>query len=79
LGYYAACLPCLELNNSFYRLPAPEAIRSWVQATPGSFLFAVKASRLITHMKKLRHCRQPLAVFLETVGHFGDIWCMSRD
>lgn len=71
LGYYAARLPCVELNNSFYRLPTTQAIRAWVQATPGSFLFAVKASRLITHMKKLRDCRQPLAVFLGTVAHFG--------
>lgn len=71
LAYYAARFDCVELNNSFYRLPTPETIRSWVRATPEAFLFAVKASRLITHMKKLRDCEQHLAVFLETIGHFG--------
>ncbi len=72
LGHYAAQLPCVELNNSFYRLPRPEAIAEWVRATPQTFRFAVKASRLITHMKKLRDCERPLAVFLDTVERFGD-------
>ena len=44
----------VELNNSFYRLPERETFASWERRVPGDFLFAVKASRFLTHMKRLR-------------------------
>lgn len=64
LPYYAARFPTVELNNPFYRLPAPETFRSWREASPKGFVFAVKASRFITHIKRLRDCEAPLALFL---------------
>lgn len=50
----------VELNNSFYRLPAEETWRKWARSAPKGFLFAVKASRFITHVKRLKDCEQPL-------------------
>jgi uncharacterized protein YecE (DUF72 family) len=54
LGYYASFFDTVEINNSFYALPTPERFVKWSLATPKDFLFAVKASRYITHMKKLK-------------------------
>jgi uncharacterized protein YecE (DUF72 family) len=65
LPYYAARFPTVELNSPFYRLPAPGVFRAWRETTPKDFVFAVKASRFITHMKRLRDCEAPLALFLE--------------
>ncbi len=71
LSYYAKEFPCVEVNTSFYRLLREETVRSWVEQTPENFRFAVKASRLITHMKKLRNCAQALENFLQVVANFG--------
>jgi uncharacterized protein YecE (DUF72 family) len=54
LAEYYKHFDTVEINNSFYRLPKPEAFRFWRQATPGNFCFAVKGSRFISHMKKLK-------------------------
>jgi uncharacterized protein YecE (DUF72 family) len=53
-AFYARYFDTVELNNSFYRLPLPTTFDSWRDNSPKSFLFAVKASRFITHMKKLK-------------------------
>ena len=53
LAYYAEKFQTVEINNSFYQLPGEETFRQWYEQTPPGFLFAVKASRFITHMKKL--------------------------
>ena len=53
LGFYSSRLHTVEINNSFYHLPSPRTFQSWKEATPGDFVFSVKASRYITHMKKL--------------------------
>lgn len=53
LRHYAGAFDTVELNNSFYRLPSEDAFRSWRGQTPPGFIFAVKASRYITHMKRL--------------------------
>ncbi|MBA3912545.1 MAG: DUF72 domain-containing protein [Acidobacteriales bacterium] len=53
LGFYAQHFRSVEINNSFYRLPTPEAFTQWREHSPPGFVFAVKASRFITHMKKL--------------------------
>lgn len=71
LGWYAREFDCVEVNNSFYRLPQANTIASWRDATPPGFQFAVKASRLITHLKKLRQCDQALHTFLTRMTHFG--------
>src|ERR1051325_11694277 len=54
LGYYARRFDTVEVNNTFYQLPAPQTFDSWREHSPARFLFAVKGSRFITHMKKLK-------------------------
>ena len=54
LNFYTQHFDTVELNNSFYRLPTFEAFDAWRDATPANFIFAVKASRFITHNKKLK-------------------------
>ena len=71
LRYYAERFPCVEVNSSFYGLPRPEAIRSWVASVPAGFRFALKASRFITHRKRLKDCAVPLARFLDLAEAFG--------
>ncbi|GAA4838888.1 DUF72 domain-containing protein [Saccharopolyspora rosea] len=63
LEFLASKLGSAELNASFYSLQRPEHYRSWAAQTPDDFLFAVKGSRFITHMKKLRDAEVPLANF----------------
>ncbi len=53
LAHYYAHFDTVEINNSFYRLPSRETFEKWRESTPDNFLFAVKASRFLTHMKKL--------------------------
>ena len=53
LGFYAGRFDTVEVNTTFYRLPRPESVSRWVDATPDGFLFAVKASRYLTHVKRL--------------------------
>jgi uncharacterized protein YecE (DUF72 family) len=54
LAEYLRHFDTVEINNSFYRLPTEDAFRCWRESTPKNFLFAVKGSRFITHMKKLK-------------------------
>lgn len=54
LGLYAETFNAVEVNNSFYRLPERKSVEGWVSATPQDFCFSVKASRYITHTKKLK-------------------------
>lgn len=63
LAYIASRLGSLEINGSFYSLQRPESYRAWYAATPARFRFAVKGSRFITHMKKLREPKTALANF----------------
>lgn len=54
LEFYASHFTTVELNNSFYRLPSEAAFTNWYRSTPDNFTFAVKMSRFITHIKRLR-------------------------
>jgi uncharacterized protein YecE (DUF72 family) len=54
LAFYAARLPTVEINNTFYRMPRAEVLENWAGATPQSFRFSIKASRRITHMARLK-------------------------
>ena len=63
LNYLATRLNTVEVNASFYSLQRPDAFRQWVRQTPDDFVFAVKGSRYITHMKKLRAAETALANF----------------
>jgi uncharacterized protein YecE (DUF72 family) len=63
LGYIAGCLGSVEVNGTFYSLTRPTACDRWRQSVPPDFVFAIKGSRYITHMLKLRNFRAPLANF----------------
>jgi uncharacterized protein YecE (DUF72 family) len=65
LEHYASAFDTVELNATFYRLPAVAAVRKWASGTPDGFLFAVKASRYLTHMRRLREMKTGLARFWE--------------
>lgn len=71
LPYYAEHLDTVEINNSFYRLPARETFTVWARETPPDFIFAVKASRYITHLKRLKDAVEPLDRLLEHASALG--------
>ena len=71
LGFYLQHFDTVELNNSFYRLPTAEAFDAWREATPANFIFAVKASRFITHNKKLKDPEHALDNLLPRAAHLG--------
>jgi uncharacterized protein YecE (DUF72 family) len=54
LAWYAERLPTVEINNTFYRMPAASVLENWARAVPEGFRFAIKASRRITHMARLK-------------------------
>ena len=60
LPLYAAEFPTVEINRSYYRLPERSVFEGWREQSPPGFLFAVKASRFLTHMKKLKDPEEPL-------------------
>ena len=72
LSYYADHFHTVEVNNSFYQLPKKETLETWRKTVPEGFLFAVKASRYITHMKKLKETEEALSSFLGRVELLGD-------
>ncbi len=65
LQYYAKFFSTVELNVTFYRLPPPRTFDRWYEGTPPGFRFAVKGSRLVTHLKRLRDPEDALALFFE--------------
>lgn len=67
LPYYVDRFDTVELNNTFYQIPATATLSAWRDATPGRFLFTSKASRYITHMKKLKDPEQSLVRFMDAV------------
>ena len=62
LEHYAAEFSTVEVNNSFYRLPERDTFRRWREQTPASFVVAVKASRFITHLKRLKDPAEPVGL-----------------
>jgi uncharacterized protein YecE (DUF72 family) len=72
LTYYAQQFPSVEVNNTHYQLPEEQTLQGWQAAVPDTFTFAVKASRYITHMKKLKDPHEPLTNLLERVSILGD-------
>jgi uncharacterized protein YecE (DUF72 family) len=69
LAYYAGRFHTVEINNSFYQLPSERALGTWRDRVPPGFIFAVKGSRFITHLKKLQDPERSLAPFVERVAH----------
>jgi uncharacterized protein YecE (DUF72 family) len=71
LAFYARHFGTVEINNSFYRLPAPETFAAWGKKTPDDFIFAVKASRFITHIKRLKDPQDSVKLFLKHSARLG--------
>jgi uncharacterized protein YecE (DUF72 family) len=63
LRYYAERFPTVEINNTFYRMPAPSLLERWAQEVPESFAFTLKAPRRITHMKQLKEVESDVGEF----------------
>ena len=73
LEYYSRRLSSVEINNTFYRLPRAEMLEKWASQVPDDFAFVLKASRRITHMKRLKDVDDPLDYLTRTaVGALGD-------
>ena len=63
LDYYSKRFSTVELNVTFYRLPERETFSKWYLSTPKDFVFSLKGSRFITHVKKLKDCAEPVEAF----------------
>jgi uncharacterized protein YecE (DUF72 family) len=72
LKFYASRFDTTELNNPFYRTPSEKAVVAWREATPPGFLFAWKASRMITHMKRLKDVGENLDFLLAHARPLGE-------
>ena len=66
--HYAQHFDTVELNNTFYHLPKEQTMRRWHKIAPKGFLYAVKANRYITHIKKLKDASEPLERFFKKVN-----------
>jgi len=72
LRYYAERLGTVEINNTFYRMPAESVLARWSEEVPGDFTFALKAPRRITHQKRLHEAEPDVAEFLRRAATLGD-------
>lgn len=72
LEAYAEKFDTVEVNGTFYSLPKPETIENWSAKVPDDFVFSVKASRFITHMKKLKDPKEPLDKLYRVIQAFGE-------
>ena len=71
LELYARTFDTVELNVTFYRIPPSATFRSWAARVPKGFTFAVKASRYLTHVRRLREPRSPVGPFVDRVNELG--------
>jgi len=67
LAFYARHFDTVEVNATFYRLPGREVVANWVSVTPPNFLFAVKSSRYLTHVKRLRELGSGIELLYERI------------
>ncbi|HSZ83885.1 MAG TPA: DUF72 domain-containing protein, partial [Polyangia bacterium] len=72
LAYYAERLDAVEINNTFYRMPAPDMLAKWAAETPATFQFAIKSPRRITHEKKLSDVADSLTRLREAATTLGE-------
>jgi uncharacterized protein YecE (DUF72 family) len=68
LKHYCQKFNSVEVNSSFYRLPKPETFEKWASETPKDFVFSIKGNRFITHIQRLKDCKEPLERFFEAAG-----------
>lgn len=72
LEFYAGHFPTVEINSSFYRLPTEAAVTTWYNVAPANFVFAVKVSRFITHIKRLKDVAESTEKFMGRVKLLGE-------
>ena len=72
LEHYAAEFPTVEVNNAFYRLPEKHVFESWRERTPPGFVVTVKASRYLTHIKRLKDPAEPVRRLMDRAAGLGD-------
>jgi len=72
LEHYAGNFDTVEINNTFYHLPKPQTFQKWHETAPKGFLYAVKANRYITHIKKLKDTAEELKRFFDAVSLLKD-------
>jgi uncharacterized protein YecE (DUF72 family) len=72
LAAYARQLPAVEINATFYRQPTAPMLESWAEQVPESFRFVLKASRRITHIKRLQGCEEEAGYLFETARTLGE-------
>ena len=72
LRYYAGHFPTVEINNTFYRMPAEAMLAGWAKEVPENFTFTLKAPQRITHQKRLREAEEDVAEFLRRSGALGE-------
>jgi uncharacterized protein YecE (DUF72 family) len=72
LERYSELFDTVEVNNTFYRLPSHSAVKGWVEQTPPGFVIAVKASRYITHVKRLREMRRGARRYFAAIKPLSD-------
>jgi uncharacterized protein YecE (DUF72 family) len=71
LEHYVASFATVEINNAFYRLPERHTFAGWRERTPADFVLAVKMSRYLTHIRRLREPEEPVARFLDRAAGLG--------
>jgi len=71
LDHYSAQFDTVEVNNAFYRLPETATFERWRETTPPGFVFSVKASRYLTHVKRLKEPSEPVGRLMERARHLG--------
>lgn len=71
LRFYSEKLPAVEINNTFYRLPKKSMLEGWVEQVSGEFQFVLKASRRITHFKRLKETEDETSYLFDTVQALG--------
>ena len=71
LEHYAAGFATVESNNAFYNLPERRVFATWAERTPDDFVMAVKVSRYLTHVRRLRGAREPVARFVDRAAGLG--------
>ena len=72
LREYSRHFATVEVDNTFYRIPRPEVVDKWRDATPADFLFSCKFPQVITHEKMLRDCEEETKVFTERISRLGE-------
>ena len=72
LSFYAERLGAVEINNTFYRMPKKNVLESWAEKVPAGFRFSIKASRRITHFKRLKGVEEELGFLLGNTEVLGD-------